>query len=588
MQESDKTTGKVHSAYGNLVLVKFSGSISQGEVGFLQVENQTLKAEVIEIEGEIAKLQVFEETSGVKLGTEIVFEKTLLEVDLGPGLLGSVFDGLQNPLEEIANRTGLLLPRGVYLDPLDDVKHWSFTPEKSVGDAVERGYALGHVAEGRFHHKIFVPFKLYGKYTVSWIAAAGSYTIEDPIAKLHDEKGNEIVVTMRQKWPIKHQLQIGERVQAEEMLFTGLRILDTETPIRKGDTMAVPGPFGAGKTVLQHHLAKYASVDIVIIVACGERAGEVVETLQTFPHLEDVYTGEALINRTIIICNTSSMPVSAREASVYTGMTIAEYYRQMGLNVLLLADSTSRWMQAMREMSGKLEEIPAEDAFPAYLGSRIASFYERSGVIVTPEKQQGSITSIGAVSPSGGNMAEVGVQNTLKVVTAFACLSKELSDARIYPSIDPHQSWSKSRESVGKLMSKHYDRWEDFLALSSATLRQGEEIKKRIEVVGLEGTSTDDHETMLKAELYSFVYLQQNAFDKEDAFCSLERQVEAVKLLLPVLETNYKFADHDELKAFFVNLQTELKNMNYLPFGSAPYKQAVGKVKEMIAEAVAT
>lgn len=582
MNESAIAKGTVQNAYGNLLSVKFEGSISLGEVGFVHLGNHKLKAEVIEIESNIAKVQVFEDTTGVRLGTEVYFEKTLLEVSLAPGLLGSIYDGLQNPLEEIANTSGAYLPRGLYFDPIDDVKHWSFTPSVKIGSVVKRGDVLGVVPEGRFSHKIFVPFQFYDEYTVVWVADQGSYTVKDPIAKLQDSRGNELKVTMLQKWPVKRQLMIGERIKPYQMLYTGLRILDTQNPLMLGETLCTPGPFGAGKTVMQHHLAKYSSVDIVIVVACGERAGEVVETLKTFPYLKDVYTDEPLINRTIIICNTSSMPVAAREASVYTGMAIAEYYRQMGLNVLLLADSTSRWMQAMREMSGRLEEIPAEEAFPAYLASRVANFYERAGVIVTPDKSQGSITVVGAVSPAGGNFQEPGTQATLKVVSAFACLSKEYADARKYPAIDPLASWSKCREEVIKIMSKQFDSWGQFLALTDKLLTQGLEVSKRMEVIGLEGTLISDYVIYLKSEMYSFVYLQQNAFDKEDAYCPLERQVAMVKLLFPVLRADFAFKTHDEAKAFFIDIQGEFKNINYLPFKSDSYKKAEEKIHDMV------
>ncbi|MBM3201186.1 MAG: V-type ATP synthase subunit A [Chlamydiae bacterium] len=580
--ENTTAKGKVQNAYGNLLSVKFEGSISLGEVGFVHVGNHKLKAEVIEIESDIAKIQVFEDTTGIRLGTEVTFDRTLLEVSLAPGLLGSIYDGLQNPLEEIANTAGAYLPRGLYVDPIDDVKHWAFTPNAQVGSTVKKGDLLGIVPEGRFSHKIFVPFQWQGEYKVTWIAEAGSYTVKDTIAKLEDKNGKELKVTMLQKWPVKRQLMIGERIKPHKMLFTGLRILDTQNPLLQGETLCTPGPFGAGKTVTQHHLAKYSSVDIVIVVACGERAGEVVETLKTFPFLKDVYTDEPLINRTIIICNTSSMPVAAREASVYTGMAIAEYYRQMGLNVLLLADSTSRWMQAMREMSGRLEEIPAEEAFPAYLSSRVANFYERAGVIITPDQAEGSITVVGAVSPAGGNFNEPGTQATLKVVAAFACLSKEYADARKYPAIDPLASWSKCRDDVAKIMSKHFEHWGRFLELTDKLLVQGLEVSKRMEVVGLEGTLISDYVVYLKSELYSFVYLQQNAFDKEDAFCPLERQVSMVKILYPLLQKDFTFKNHDEAKAFFVDIQRELKNINYLPFQSESYKKAEEKIEGML------
>ncbi len=411
--------GKVVNAFGNLLQVKFDGEIRQGEVAMVEMGEIKLKGEVIEVAGGEAKVQVFEDTRGVALGTEVSFSGDLLEAELGPGLLTSIYDGLQNPLEEVANAAGLLLPRGLYIKPLDRTRHWDYTPTTKVGDKLRRGDSFGYTLEGRFKHRIMVPFNRYGEYTVTSVVSAGSYTIDQVVAKATDEKGVEHEFTMVQKWPIKGAMLEGEKIRASNMLKTGLRIIDTQFPIMQGGTFCTPGPFGAGKTVLQHHLAKYSDVDIVIVCACGERAGEVVEVLREFPHLEDPHTGESLMNRTVIICNTSSMPVAARESSIYMGVTIAEYYRQMGLNVLLLADSTSRWAQAMREMSGRLEEIPGEEAFPAYLASRIAEFYERSGVVQLKDGSTGSVTIGGAVSPAGGNFEEPVTQSTLAVVSAF-------------------------------------------------------------------------------------------------------------------------------------------------------------------------
>nr|MCH9704210.1 V-type ATP synthase subunit A [Chlamydiota bacterium] len=434
--------GVVVRAFGNLLQVRFEGHVRQGEVGFVAVDDAKLKAEVIEVVGDEVKLQVFEDTRGISLGTEVSFSGDLLEAELGPGLLESIFDGLQNRLETIAEGSGYFLPRGIYVPPLDRKKEWDYTPVAAVGDQLERGGTLGTVPESRFTHHVMVPFALFGKVTITWTISAGKYNIDTVVARGTNEKGDELSFTMAQKWPVKMALAHGEKVKPFKMMDTGLRVLDTQVPILKGGTFCTPGPFGAGKTVIQHHLSKYSSVDIVVVTACGERAGEVVEILREFPELTDPHTGEALIKRTVIICNTSSMPVAARESSIYMGMTIAEYYRQMGLDVLLLADSTSRWAQALREMSGRLEEIPGEEAFPAYLASRIASFYERGGVLDLGEKH-GSVTICGAVSPAGGNFEEPVTQATLSVVGAFCGLSRARSDARRYPAIDPLISWSK-------------------------------------------------------------------------------------------------------------------------------------------------
>jgi V/A-type H+-transporting ATPase subunit A len=580
-----RATGTVVNAFGNLLQVNFEGHIRQGEVAMVEVGATLLKAEVIEIVGNEVKIQVFEDTKGVKLGTKVLFTGDLLEAELGPGLLASIFDGLENPLEKVAKESGFFLPRGVYLPPIDRQQHWDFQPQAEVGSVVKRGDPIGQVMEGRFPHLIMVPFSFYGTYTITWVASPGSYTVEKPIAKVLDEAGLEHEFTMLQKWPIKSAMQAGERVQPTKMMDTGCRILDTQFPIMKGGTFCTPGPFGAGKTVLQHHLSKFAAVDIVVVVACGERAGEVVEMLREFPHLTDPHTGDSLMTRTVMICNTSSMPVAARESSIYMGMTIAEYYRQMGLDVLLLADSTSRWAQALREMSGRLEEIPGEEAFPAYLSSRIAEFYERSGVISQPDGRLGSITIGGAVSPAGGNFEEPVTQATLAVVGAFLGLSRARSDSRRYPAIDPLISWSKYVDEVGGLLDQRVEGWGDMVKRAATVTRQGEEIRKRMEVVGEEGTAIADMMIYLKAELYDFSYLQQNAFDKQDVYCPLERQLELFGLVDCIFQTEFSFEIHDDARQFFLQLQNSLKNMNFVSFGTDEYKSAFRKIEATIADA---
>lgn len=575
-------TGHVVKAFGNLLHVAFEGAIRQGEVAMIDLEGVSLKAEVIEIVGHEAKLQVFEDTRGVKVGTHVEFSTLLLEAELGPGLLSSIFDGLQNPLEQVANATGLFLTRGVYLPALDYKRRWDYTPVAGVGDVLRRGETLGHTMEGRFKHLIMVPFSLTGEYTITWVAKKGSYPIDTVIAKAVDKQGNEHALTMVQKWPVKQALQEGEKTRVEEVLDTGLRSLDTQFPIMKGGTFCSPGPFGAGKTVLQHHLSKYSSVDIVIVTACGERAGEVVEVLRTFPHLSDPHTDEPLMTRTVIICNTSSMPVAAREASIYLGATIAEYYRQMGLDILLLADSTSRWAQAMREMSGRLEEIPGEEAFPAYLSSRIAAFYERSGVLKLPSGKRGSLTIGGTVSPAGGNFEEPVTQSSLAAAGAFHGLSRARSDARRYPAIDPLISWSKYVDIVGERLDEKLKGWGHLVKLGGEILAEGDDIGKRMEVVGEKGISISDMVIHLKAELYDFAYLQQNAFDKEDAYCPLGRQVPLFKLIGMIFEKDFSFEDHDGARSYFLELQNAIKNMNFMPFGSEQYKAAYKKIEQKI------
>lgn len=576
--------GEVTKAFGNLVQVKFDGPIRQGEIAFLRLGETLLKGEVIEIAGDEAKIQVYEDTRGVKLGTPVEFEGFLLEAELGPGLLTSVVDGLQNPLEKVASAAGLFLSRGVYIPPLDREKKWDFKPTASEGDVLTRGDSVGYTMEGRFHHQIMVPFSFMGELKVNWVIKPGCYTIDTVVAKGVDEKGNEHAITMVQKWPVKSPLFLGEKIKPTEVLDTGLRTIDTQFPIVKGGAFCSPGPFGAGKTVLQHHLSKYTSVDIVIIVACGERAGEVVEVLRTFPHLTDPQTSDPLMERTVIICNTSSMPVSSREASIYMGVTIAEYYRQMGLNVLLSADSTSRWAQAMREMSGRLEEIPGDEAFPAYLASRIAAFYERSGVIALKNGKVGSLTIGGTVSPAGGNFEEPVTQATLSVVGAFHGLSRARSDARRYPAIDPLLSWSKYVDTVARIMEKDVPGWGSIVRKASILLKEGDEIAKRMEVVGEEGISLDDLIIHLKAELYDFCFLQQNAFDKEDAYCPVKRQIPLIQLMGKIFNASFTFDTHDHARTFFLELQNEIKNMNFMPFESERYHKVLALVEKKIRE----
>lgn len=579
---SEQAAGKVVKALGNLLHVEYEGEIRQGEIAFVQVGKSSLKAEVIEIVGNRAKLQVFEDTKGVKWHTPVTFTGDLLEAELGPGLLSSIVDGLQNPLEELANVSGLFLPRGVYLPALDRRKAWDFNPVVKEGQIVSAGDSLGSTMEGRFHHWVMVPFQLREEITLNWVIQPGSYTVDTVIARGIDSTGKEHHFTMIQKWPIKKPLAFGSKIRPSKMMVTGMRIIDTEFPVLQGGAFCSPGPFGAGKTVLQHHLSKYSDVDIVIICACGERAGEVVEVLRTFPHLMDPRTSEPLINRTVIICNTSSMPVASREASIYLGATIAEYYRQMGLNILLLADSTSRWAQAMREMSGRLEEIPGEEAFPPYLGSRIAEFYERAGVLELKSGKVGSLTIGGSVSPAGGNFEEPVTQATLAVVGAFLGLSRGRSDARRYPAIDPLISWSKYREIVGKEMESQLSGWAKGVITAHALLVEADNIGKRMEVVGEEGISPADMVTYLKGDLFDFCYLQQNAFDKEDTCCPLKRQVPLFRLFITIFGAELKFSSHDEARSFFLGLQSDFKNMHSLPLDSAMYGQMYARIEEKV------
>ena len=540
-----QNTSRVVGVSGNMVTVEFDGKILMNEVGYVKLETpegtKRLKSEVIRVRGNRADLQVFEMTRGIGVGDTVELTGNLLSVTLGPGLLGQVFDGLQNPLPQLAEECGFFLDRGVYLEPMPD-REWEFTPVVKTGDTVTRGDTLGTVPEGIFNHHIMVPFNMYDTYKVKSIAPKGEYRVIQNIAEIEDAKGNTYPLTMKFEWPVKRAIDAyAERLKPIEPMITKVRLIDTFIPVAKGGTYCIPGPFGAGKTVLQQITSRNADVDVVIIAACGERAGEVVETLRDFPELVDPKTGNSLMERTIIICNTSSMPVAAREASVYTALTLAEYYRQMGLDVLLLADSTSRWAQAMREMSGRLEEIPGEEAFPAYLESVIASFYERAGLVRLKDGSCGSVTIGGTVSPAGGNFEEPVTQATLKVVGAFHGLSRERSDARKYPAIDPLESWSQYRGSVDPARTDYA--WN--------ILFNGNDVAQMMKVVGEEGTSIEDYIVYLKSDFLDSVYMQQNSFDPVDNAVSVERQKHIFDIVFRILSAEFDFQIKDEARQYF-------------------------------------
>ena len=564
-----QSKGKVASINGNLVSVEFDGNVSMNEICYVFAGNTALKSEVIRIKGNVAQVQVYEMTDGIQCGDTVEFTGDMLSADLGPGLLGQVYDGLQNPLPVLAKQAGWFLERGVYADALNTEKKWAFTPTAKVGDVVRAGEYIGTVPEGPFTHKIFVPFNLLGNYTIKSIADKGEYTVRETIAVITDERGREFPVSMSFKWPVKRAVTCySERLAPVETMETKVRLIDSFFPVAKGGTYCTPGPFGAGKTVLQHTTSKYADVDIVIIAACGERAGEVVETLTEFPELTDPKTGRSLMERTIIICNTSSMPVASREASVYTSVTLAEYYRQMGLHVLLLADSTSRWAQALREMSGRLEEIPGEEAFPAYLESYIAAFYERAGYVRLPDGSTGSVTIGGTVSPAGGNFEEPVTQATLKVVGAFHGLSRERSDARKYPAIDPLISWSKYNSVIDSAK----------LAFCKNIIHHGNEIGSMMKVVGEEGTALLDYVTYLKAEMLDAVYLQQNSFDLVEANCGKLRQRYVTDKLVYILGSNYALENKDDARSFFNRMRQRFIDWNYAEFESEAFKKAESEI----------
>ena len=568
----EKVTGYVTGVNGNLVSARFSGSVRKNEVGFVKIGNDRLKGEVIRISGDAVSMQIYEMTNGIQVGDEVELTGELLSVELGPGLLTQVYDGLQNPLPKLAEQCGFFLERGVYLDPIPD-KEWEFTPCVKPGDAVLAGDAVGSVPEGQFTHLIMAPFDLKDEgWRVKSVKEKGVYHVRSTVAVLENGAGEEKALSMVFSWPVKQPIRCyEERLRPDETLVTKIRCIDTFLPVAKGGTFCVPGPFGAGKTVLQHMEAKNADVDIVIVAACGERAGEVVEVLKEFPELTDPRTGRSLMERTIIISNTSSMPVAAREASVYTAVTMAEYYRQMGLNVLLLADSTSRWAQAMREMSGRLEEIPGEEAFPAYLESVIAAFYERAGKVRLRNGKIASVTIGGTVSPAGGNFEEPVTQATLKVVGAFHGLSRERSDARKYPSIHPIDSWSKYQGVVDMARVEE----------ARGILRRSSEINQMMKVIGEEGTSAEDYILYQKGELLDAVYLQQNSFDPIDAACEPERQAHEFNVLYDVLTRDYALSDKKEIRAFFNQVRQEFLDWHGTVYGTPEFAAQETKLTDL-------
>ncbi len=549
---------------------------------------EKLKAEVLRINGNVADAQVFENTAGVAVGDPVVQSNEMLSVSLGPGLLGQVYDGLQNPLESLASEYGYFLPRGVDTDPLDRKQKWSFVPLVRTGDRLQAGSAIGTVQEGRYTHKIMIPFDEPGTVEVTWIQE-GSVTIDDPVARIRKESGKEDSITLVQKWPVRRPIpqvmldrHIAERQYPSEPMVTTMRLIDTFFPIARGGTACIPGPFGAGKTVLQNLISRYSAVDIVIIVACGERAGEVVETITEFPKMVDPKTGGALMDRTIIICNTSSMPVAAREASINTGLTLGEYYRQMGYDVLLIADSTSRWAQAMRETSGRMEEIPGEEAFPAYLDSSIRGLYERAGVIHTNNGDTGSLTMIGTVSPAGGNFEEPVTQSTLGTVKNFLGLSADRAYKRFYPSVDPLISWSRYLEQLKPWYEQEIDPdWNRKVQEMIALLGRGDAVLQMMQVTGEEGVTIEDFVTYQKSLFLDMVYLQQDAFDAVDASCTLKRQQLSFTKVYQLVKQEYDFKDKAQIHDYFTRLTGLYKNFNYAGEDAPEYSELLKQIDEL-------
>lgn len=584
---------KVASVLDSMITIETHGlPIKKNEVGYICLGEQRIMAEVLRIRGSRADMQVFEDTDGVRVGDNVELTGQMLSVVLGPGLLGQVFDGLENPLHVIAKKYGFFLPRGVDIFPIDRDKKWNFTPSVSSGDKLIAGQTIGMVQEGHIMHKIMIPFDEPSSVEILSIQQ-GNFTVDTPIAQIRTSNGTEKEIKMFQRWPIRRPIpefmirrRLAERCYPLEPMTTTVRIIDTFFPIALGGTACIPGPFGAGKTVLQSLIARYSTVDIVIIVACGERAGEVVETIQEYPRMPDPKTGGTLMDRTVIICNTSSMPVAARESSIYTGITIAEYYRQMGYNVLVIADSTSRWAQAMRETSGRMEEIPGEEAFPAYLESSVKNIYERAGVIKTSDGSVGTLTMIGTVSPAGGNFEEPVTQATLATVKDFLGLSSERAYRRFYPAIDPLISWSRYNEQLGSWFSKHLDpNWTRNVKMMQEILIKGDSIYQMMQVTGEEGITVEDYTEWQKAMIIDMVYLQQDAYDAVDISMPRERQIESFNLLKSIVDRTYQFEDKEKSRDLFTKITSLYKNLNYAPFNSSEYSDYKSKILHLLGEA---
>lgn len=553
------------------------------EVAYVVLNGVPLKSEVIRIRGRLVDMQVFENTSGLKVGDQVDFSRELLSASLGPGILGQIYDGLQNPLGKLDNNQGFFLRRGQYVSSLDQTRRWDFTPTVAQGDRVKAGYYLGHVPEGIFRHHIIVPLSFTGVGEIVEISGQGSYTVNEPIAVLRNEDGEHFSVTMEQKWPVKMPVRLyKERLLPGLPLLTQCRLIDVFFPLAEGGTACIPGPFGAGKTVLQQILSRYAEADIVIIVACGERAGEVVETIREFPELRDPKTGKSIMDRTVIICNTSSMPVAAREASIYTGITIGEYFRQIGMKVLLLADSTSRWAQALRESSARMEEIPGEEAFPAYLESRIAALYERAGLVKLYNDATASLTIVGNVSPAGGNFEEPVTQNTLKVVGAFYGLSRSRSDQRRYPAIDPLISWSLYLRQLEESLCERHPDWVTLVEEAQTLLYRGNEVRQMMLVVGEEGVSIEDLIVYLKAEAVDAVCLQQDAYDIVDRSTSKERQIVDFLFLMDMVHHSFAFDSKDQAKKEMTRIQNLFFQMKYAPFQEEAYRRYRKEIESIL------
>ena len=580
-----KTTGRVNGIISNIVIVKADGPVAQNEICYVWTGDTKMMAEVIKVIGDDAYVQVYDSTRGLKIGDRVEFEGHMLEATLAPGLLSRNYDGLQNDLEKMDS---LFIERGSITDPIDFDKTWEFTPLAKAGDKVSAASWLGEVKEQWIPHKIMVPFTMTGSYTVKSVAAAGSYKVTDTVAVLTDAGGGDHEVTMVQRWPVKQAIRsYVEKPRPDRIMETGVRAIDTFNPLAEGGTGFIPGPFGAGKTVLQHAISKQADADVIIMIACGERANEVVEIFKEFPELIDPHTGHPLMERTIIICNTSNMPVAAREASVYTGMTIGEYYRAMGLKVLVMADSTSRWAQALREMSNRLEELPGQDAFPMDLSAIISNFYSRAGLVRLTNGQTGSVTFLGTVSPAGGNLKEPVTESTKKAARCFYALAQARADSKRYPAIDPLDSYSKYLEypEIREYLDAHIGKgWVDNVYAGKTLVQRGKEANDQINILGDDGVPVEYHERFWKSELIDFVILQQDAFDDIDANCPLERQKMMFEMVLDICNKTFDFADFEECSKFFKTLINLFRQMNYAEWQSEKFADYRSQIEALVNE----
>ena len=583
-----KTLGRVNGIISNIVIAKVDGAVSQNEICHVYCGDTRMMAEVIKVIGDEAYVQVYDSTRGLKIGDKVEFEGHMLEATLAPGLLSRNYDGLQNDLEKM---DGLFINRGSITDPIDFDAKWDFKPLAKVGDKVSAGAWLGEVKEQWVMHKIMVPFIMQGNYTIKSIVAAGTYKVTDTVAVVVDSDNNEYNITMVQKWPVKQAIRcFTEKPRPSRVMETGVRAIDTFNPLAEGGTGFIPGPFGAGKTVLQHAISKQADADVIIIVACGERANEVVEIFAEFPELVDPRTGHKLMERTIIICNTSNMPVAAREASVYTGMTIGEYYRSMGLKVLVMADSTSRWAQALREMSNRLEELPGQDAFPMDLSAVISNFYARAGLVKLNNGATGSVTFLGTVSPAGGNLKEPVTESTKKAARCFYALSQSRADSKRYPAIDPLDSYSKYLEypEVREYLDEKIERnWVDAVYEGKTIVQRGKEANDQINILGDDGVPVEYHERFWKSELLDSVILQQDAFDDIDANCPIERQKLMYNMVLDICRKSFSLADFEECQKFFKELIYLFRQMNYTQWQSEQFHSFKAKIESTVNEKLA-